>query len=82
MLYGSESHPRGLYIPSLYLTMKVFEIVASGNNELGFFLSENEEQEKSDPAKCPTHLFVVSKSRQKIEVKPARKEDVKPLHPK
>ena len=63
--------------PSLYLTTEVFVIVTSD-----IFLSDNEEQEKSNPAKCPTHLFVVSKSRQKIEVKPAKKEDVKPLHPK
>lgn len=37
-------------------------------------ISDKEEQSKKkpDPPKCPTHLFIVSNKRQRIEVKPAK----------
>lgn len=38
--------------------------------------TSKDDQKKSDLSKCPAHLFVVSKTKQKIEVKPAKTEDV------
>lgn len=38
--------------------------------------TNKDEQKKTDLSKCPAHLFVVSKTKQKIEVKPAKTEDV------
>lgn len=44
--------------------------------QLKWFISDKDEQKKTDLSKCPAHLFVVSKTKQKIEVKPAKTEDV------
>lgn len=44
--------------------------------QLKWFISDKDEQKKTDISKCPAHLFVVSKTKQKIEVKPAKTEDV------
>lgn len=41
-----------------------------------WFIPGKDDQKKSDLSKCPAHLFVVSKTKQKIEVKPAKTEDV------
>lgn len=44
--------------------------------QLKWFISDKDEQKRTDLSKCPAHLFVVSKTKQKIEVKPAKTEDV------
>lgn len=54
----------------LYINIRVITI------QLKWFISDKDDQKKTDLSKCPAHLFVVSKTKQKIEVKPAKTEDV------